>query len=37
MQQTTKAWVHSPVDDVGVGFEDEVRPANYISNKINVY
>ena len=37
IQQTTKAWLHSPVDDVGVGFEDEVRPANYVSNKINIY
>ena len=37
IQQTTKAWLHSPVDDLGVGFEDEVRPANYVSNKINIY
>ena len=28
---------HSPVDDLGVGFEDEVRPANYVSNIINIY
>ena len=37
IQQTTKAWLHSPVDDLGVAFEDEVRPANYISKKINIY
>ena len=37
IQQMTKAWLHSPVDDLGVGFEDEVRPANNVSNKINIY
>ena len=37
IQQTTKAWLRSPVDDLRVAFEDEVRPANYISNKINIY
>ena len=37
IQQTTKEWLHSPVDDLGLGFEDEVWPANYISNKINIY
>ena len=37
IQQTTKAWLHSPVDDLGVAFEDGVRPANYVSNKINLY
>ena len=37
IQQTTKAWLRSTVDDLRVAFEDEVRPANYISNKINIY
>ena len=37
IQQTTKAWLRSPVDDLRVAFEDEVRPANYISNEINIY
>ena len=32
-----QALSHSPVDDLGVGFEDEVRPAIYFSNKINIY
>ena len=30
IQQTTKAWLYSPVDELGVAFEDEVRPTNYI-------
>ena len=37
IQQTSKALSHSPVDDLGVGLEDEVRPAIYFSNKINIY
>ena len=35
-KKKTKAWLHSPVDDLGADFEDEIQPANYISNKINI-